>query len=355
MEDSETTIVLARNAGFGSYLDTTRSTYILKPGDFDKIDVEESVKVLYKAFASEFPEIDFICYKQEQNTCTLRAKSGSGKEYAIKTLLLPSSLAHAEEEEELDKFSAETDITEMMNKFLHGKGVAKVVSYGKKDVQAFHKSKKIPTNIPYFITEYYPGGNLESIAVGGFSLSKKVRIFIDIAETLSFLHDNYNLVHRDLKPANIMLTEDAMPVLIDFGSFEVMGRKYRMSETGTQPYFSPTQARSMLALKESIKNKIYIPLPEHTYRTDLYALTLVMADVLFRGRGDNTVEIINELYPDEDAYYDFIASDPLIIFPDTGSTELDDILARGVSNKQKEMFSSMMEFKSALASLEGRL
>ena len=38
----------------------------------------------------------------------------------------------------------------------------------------------------------------------------------EICAALSYMHEN-NMLHLDLKPSNIMLSEDNLPILIDFG------------------------------------------------------------------------------------------------------------------------------------------
>lgn len=42
-------------------------------------------------------------------------------------------------------------------------------------------------------------------------------IFLPLLDGLAYIHEQ-NLLHRDIKPANILLTENNVPVLIDFGS-----------------------------------------------------------------------------------------------------------------------------------------
>lgn len=49
------------------------------------------------------------------------------------------------------------------------------------------------------------------------STTQLQNIFLPLLDGLAYIHEQ-NLLHRDIKPANILLTENNVPVLIDFGS-----------------------------------------------------------------------------------------------------------------------------------------
>lgn len=319
-----------------------------RESEYENTIIELKLNRLHTEFSKGFKNLDFIRYNEELNTCTFKAEAEDGKKSIIKTLLFPPTISTAEEEREMEKFSLETDITEMMGRFLHGEGIVKMISSGKKEIYLPDMQGMTLKEIPYFITEYCAGGDLEQIAVQEFPLKEKIRIFAQISHAVSFMHEHYCIVHRDLKPSNILLTENKNPLIIDFDSVEVIGRKNRWQEIGTKPYCSPLQAWSMVALEKHNKNPGTLILPPHTYRTDMYALTLVMAQTIFHGRADNPVEAINNNYYHAHEYYEYIASDPRITFPKTGNEKLDNILAKGIANKRKNRFHSMKKMTSAL-------
>ena len=120
------------------------------------------------------------------------------------------------------------------------------------------------------------------------------------------------------------------------------------AESGTIPYFSPTQAAGAIAMKSGK------PMPEHTPRTDIYTLALVLGDLQFWDHPGNPVQAINCKYAKEEEYFEHIASDPDINFPSSGNEDFDDILHRGVSNKS-DKFKLMGEFAKALGELERKL
>jgi serine/threonine protein kinase len=51
------------------------------------------------------------------------------------------------------------------------------------------------------------------------SLSSRIRIAVDIAAALDYLHNRctHPLVHRDLKPSNVLLDDEMVAHLSDFG------------------------------------------------------------------------------------------------------------------------------------------
>ena len=100
---------------------------------------------------------------------------------------------------------------------------------------------------PYFVMEYCPGGNLAQL--GEKALDNLTKIAHDILRGLHDLHSS-GLVHRDLKPENVMIKENGIAALTDFGI--VGDKKGRMTSKnwrgrpkqvfGTYLYMSPEQA-----------------------------------------------------------------------------------------------------------------
>ena len=69
----------------------------------------------------------------------------------------------------------------------------------------------------YYSMEYLPGGSLDAKVKGvGMPEAEALPMIEKIGEALSYLHD-HKMMHLDLKPKNIMLKDDGLPVIIDFG------------------------------------------------------------------------------------------------------------------------------------------
>ena len=58
-----------------------------------------------------------------------------------------------------------------------------------------------------------------------------------LCQVLSYMHAK-RIAHRDIKPSNIMIDDNGMPVLIDFGSANLPDIKM-----GTPEYYAPEQRR----------------------------------------------------------------------------------------------------------------
>lgn len=78
-----------------------------------------------------------------------------------------------------------------------------------------------------------------------------------LARALDHVHEA-GLLHRDIKPANIMLTDDDLPVLVDFGLAIDSSEAQLPQVSGTPPFMAPEQASGA-----------GIPL---TAKSDLYSL-----------------------------------------------------------------------------------
>ncbi|MEZ4318784.1 MAG: serine/threonine-protein kinase [Myxococcota bacterium] len=74
------------------------------------------------------------------------------------------------------------------------------------------------------------------------SLEARVDVLVAIAEAAGAAH-RAGLVHRDLKPQNILVTDEGVPKLLDFGVAAPLLQRHRGTQPGTPPYMSPEQLR----------------------------------------------------------------------------------------------------------------
>jgi len=137
----------------------------------------------------------------------------------------------------------------------------------------------------YYAMEFVDGPTLTTEIHDRKKLPWREVILISqqIAAALKAAHDA-GIVHRDLKPSNLMLTDDGIVKLTDFGVAALFAEP-RLTRTGgvvgTAEYMSPEQARGVRPTK----------------RSDLYSLGAVMY-VMLTGRppfsGQNTNEILQK-------------------------------------------------------------
>ncbi|MFW5741148.1 MAG: serine/threonine protein kinase, partial [Myxococcota bacterium] len=112
-------------------------------------------------------------------------------------------------------------------------------------------------NLLYLVMEWIDGAPLslimrESFRRGGMPVNIGVRIIQDVCAGLHAAHElkgddgkSLELVHRDVSPQNIMLTENGVVKLVDFGVAKALGRSAGETDTGLirgkLAYLSPEQ------------------------------------------------------------------------------------------------------------------
>ncbi|KAL0376955.1 UNVERIFIED_CONTAM: Receptor kinase-like protein Xa21 [Sesamum calycinum] len=92
------------------------------------------------------------------------------------------------------------------------------------------------------VLEYMPNGSLEKwLHSDDYFLDTTLRlnIMIDVASALEFLHHGLTtaVVHCDLKPSNVLLDEDMVAHLSDFGIAKLLGEDQSISYTNTLATF----------------------------------------------------------------------------------------------------------------------
>ena len=90
------------------------------------------------------------------------------------------------------------------------------------------------------LLEYAENGTLYSLIQKekGFSEHKAFKYFIQIVNAVYFLHQN-NIIHRDIKPENILVGENGLLKLCDFGWAKELTMNNRSTFCGTIEYMAP--------------------------------------------------------------------------------------------------------------------
>jgi tRNA A-37 threonylcarbamoyl transferase component Bud32 len=99
---------------------------------------------------------------------------------------------------------------------------------------------------PYYTMRLIEGGSLQDLLdQGPIDRQRAVEFIQTIARTVHFAHSR-NIVHRDLKPANVLLGENEVPLLTDFGLAKDIQSDSQITcdgqIMGTPNYMAPEQA-----------------------------------------------------------------------------------------------------------------
>ncbi len=134
----------------------------------------------------------------------------------------------------------------------------------------------------YIVMEYIEGRHLKELIKkrGKLTISEVIDIMLQITDGMSVAHDSY-IIHRDIKPQNIMILENGLVKITDFGISMAMNAT-QLTQTnsvmGSVHYLPPEQASG----KGS------------TLQSDIYSMGIVMYELLagkLPYKGDNAVEI----------------------------------------------------------------
>ena len=145
----------------------------------------------------------------------------------------------------------------------------------------------------YIVMEYIEGKHLKNLLKkrGKLTLSEAVDIMLQITDGMAAAHDSY-IIHRDIKPQNIMILENGLVKITDFGIAMAMNAT-QLTQTnsvmGSVHYLPPEQASGQGS----------------TLQSDIYSMGIVMYELLtgeLPFKGDNAVEIalkhLKETIPD---------------------------------------------------------
>jgi serine/threonine-protein kinase len=109
----------------------------------------------------------------------------------------------------------------------------------------------------YFIMEFVCGNTLyeKLVKEGVFKEKDALQIILQVAEALRHLNQ-LGIVHRDIKPSNIILTDQNIPKLSDFGIAitQADSEVLKSGLSGTCHYISPEQA---LQKEVDVRSDIY--------------------------------------------------------------------------------------------------
>ena len=181
-------------------------------------------------------------------------------------------------------------------------------------------------NLYYIVMELVKGKTLKEIIVEDGALGWKwsVKVAMQIASALEMAHKN-NIIHRDIKPHNIIITEDGVAKVTDFGIAKAVSNSTITAfgtTIGSVHYFSPEHARGGFTDAKS----------------DLYSLGVVMYEMV-TGRvpfdSDTPVSVALK-HMQEDPI------EPIILKPDLPKS-VNDIIMKAMQKDAEKRYSNATE------------
>ncbi|KAI4314699.1 hypothetical protein L6164_027583 [Bauhinia variegata] len=129
--------------------------------------------------------------------------------------------------------------TEMLREFAQEVYIMRKIRH--KNVVQFIGACTRPPNL-CIVTEFMSGGSVYDFLHkqrGVFKLPSLLKVAIDVSKGMNYLHQN-NIIHRDLKTANLLMDENKVVKVADFGVARVQSQSGVMTaETGTYRWMAP--------------------------------------------------------------------------------------------------------------------
>ncbi len=264
-------------------------------------------------------ESEFMGYKVIRtlgigNVGTVMLVEKDGNYFAVKVLrkdTTPESYAFR-----MQRFAREAEILRRIDH----PNIVKIYDYNFDDKKG----------LPYLIMEHVNGRQLSQlIKQNSLDFQRKISIIKQSADALDYVH-RQGIIHRDIKPENILVTEDGIVKITDFGIGKIIDSEITLTGDvmGSPAYMSPESFDSAKAID---------------YRTDIFSLGVICYE-LFTGvrpfEGDTLYKLINairEKSPEE----------PMKINPNI-EPWLQDIMAKMLDKTPDKRFISAFEIVKAI-------
>ncbi|KAH9662510.1 serine/threonine-protein kinase STY17 [Citrus sinensis] len=154
--------------------------------------------------------------------------------------------------------------TEMLKEFSQEVYIMRKIRH--KNVVQFIGACTRPPNL-CIVTEFMARGSIYDFLhkqKGVFQLTSLLKVAIDVSKGMNYLHQN-NIIHRDLKTANLLMDENGVVKVADFGVARVQAQSGVMTaETGTYRWMAP----------EVIEHKPY------DYKADVFSFGIALWELL---------------------------------------------------------------------------
>ena len=196
-----------------------------------------------------------------------------------------------------------------------------------------HEIEETEDGRMYIAMAYYEGESLrDKIKRGPLKKEEALDIILQAVRGMAKAHQK-GIIHRDLKPANILMTDEGVAKVVDFGLAKLAGQVKLTREgttVGTVAYMSPEQAKG-----ETIDQ-----------RTDTWSVGVVLYEMLsghLPFRGEHEQSLIHSILNDD--------PEPIMKIQKDVPRELDQVLGKALEKRAIDRYQSMGEFLGDLEAI----
>jgi serine/threonine protein kinase len=138
----------------------------------------------------------------------------------------------------------------------------------------------LEVDVPILIYEFVPKGSLDDILHGHnsmpLSLGQRLRIAAESAEGLAYMHSKTSttILHGDVKPANILLSDEFIPKISDFGISRLIAKdkQHTGNVIGDMKYMDP----------------VFLQTGRLTNKSDVYSFGIVLLELITRKKASRS-------------------------------------------------------------------
>ena len=156
----------------------------------------------------------------------------------------------------------------MVQRFLHERQI--LASLDHPNIAHLYDGGTTEDDVPYLVMELIEGTPIDCYCdEHDLDTGDRLELFMQVCAAVQYAHQRL-VIHRDIKPSNILVTEDGIPKLLDFGIAKIIDPSLSTETTLVRPmtpeYASPEQIRG----------------DPITTATDIYSLGVVLYRLLAR-------------------------------------------------------------------------
>jgi serine/threonine protein kinase/tetratricopeptide (TPR) repeat protein len=154
---------------------------------------------------------------------------------------------------------------EEKQRFIHEAKAASALDHP--NICTIHEINETDDGRLFIVMAFYEGETIkQKLAHGPLAIAEAIDVTVQVARGLIAAHEK-GIIHRDIKPANIILTDNSVVKIVDFGLVKLTDQT-RLTQTGvalgTISYMSPEQIKGT----------------EVDHRSDIWSLGVVLYEML---------------------------------------------------------------------------